>query len=123
LPTRRYRRQLERRARGSGHQPSRIEGYISVHLSLETKDYRTGNGLAFRDRERISLHVHPDFPFKKPDINFTHTRFIGTPHVQWGNSICLYQSSETEYDPSDGMFGFFDRVDSGCRGRKGRAGP
>lgn len=94
---------------------SKSEGYIWVHLSLETKDYRTRNGLAFRDRERISLHVHPDFPFKKPDIYFTHTRFIGTPHVQWGSSICLYQSGETEYEPSDGMFGFFDRVEQWMR--------
>ncbi|MBI5861036.1 MAG: ThiF family adenylyltransferase [Rhodocyclales bacterium] len=94
---------------------SKSKGFIWIRLSLETKNYRTGNGLAFRDRERISLHLHPDFPFKKPDIYFTHTRFIGTPHVQWGNSICLYQSSEMEYDPSDGMFGFFDRVEQWVR--------
>lgn len=94
---------------------SKSEGYIWVRLSLETKDYRTGRGLAFRDRERINLHLHPDFPFKKPDIYFKHKRFIGTPHVQWGNSICLYQSGETEYDPSDGMFGFFDRVEQWMR--------
>jgi hypothetical protein len=94
---------------------SNSKGYAWVHLSLQTKDYRTGNGLAFRDRERLSLYLHPDFPFKKPDIYFRHKRFIGTPHVQWGNSICLYQSSETEYDPSDGMFGFFDRVEHWMR--------
>jgi len=90
---------------------SESEGYIWTRLSLETKGYRPENGLAFRDRERISLHIHADFPFEKPDIYFTHRRFIGTPHVQWGNSICLYQSGETEYNPSDGMFGFFDRVE------------
>ena len=95
--------------------PSKLEGYIWVRLSLETKGYRTGNGVAFRDRERISLHLSPDFPFKKPDIYFTHQRFIGTPHVQWGNYICLYQSVETEYDPADGMFGFFDRVEQWMR--------
>lgn len=94
---------------------SKSKDYIWAHLSLETKVYRTGNGIAFRDRERISLHIHPDFPFKKPDIHFRHTRFIGTPHVQWGNSICLYQSGETEYDPSDGMFGFFGRVEQWMR--------
>ena len=94
---------------------SKSKGYIWVRLSLETKNYRTGNGLAFRDRERISLHLHPDFPFKKPDIYFTHKRFIGTPHVQWGTSICLYQSGETEYEPSDGLFGFFDRVEEWMR--------
>lgn len=94
---------------------SKWEGYIWTHLSLETKDYRTGKGLAFRDRERISLHLHPDFPFKKPNVYFAHKRFIGTPHVQWGNSICLYQSGDTEYDPSDGMFGLFDRVEQWMR--------
>jgi proteasome lid subunit RPN8/RPN11 len=94
---------------------SKSKGYIWVRLSLETKDYRTAHGLAYRDRERINLHLHPDFPFKKPDVYFTHTRFIGTPHVQWGNSVCLYQSGETEYNPSDGMFGFFDRVEQWMR--------
>lgn len=103
---------------------SKSEGYIWVHLSLETKRYRTGSGLAFRDRERIRLHLHPDFPLKKPDIYFTHTRFIGTPHVQWGKFICLYQSGETEYDPSDGMFGFFDRVEQWmCAAGKGALDP
>lgn len=94
---------------------SKSGGYICVRLSLETKGYRTGNGLAFRDRERISLHLHPDFPFKKPSVYFAHKRFIGTPHVQWGNSICLYQSGETEYDPSDGMFGLFERIEQWMR--------
>ncbi len=94
---------------------SKSEGFIWIHLSLETKGYRTGEGLAFRDRERISLHLHPDFPFKKPDIYFRHKRFIGAPHVQWGRYICLYQSSETEYHPSDGMFGFFGRVEQWMR--------
>lgn len=94
---------------------SKLEGYIWIRLSLETKGYRTGKGLAFRDRERISLYVHSDFPFKKPNVYFAHKRFIGAPHVQWGSSICLYQSGETEYNPSDGMFGFFDRIEQWMR--------
>jgi len=94
---------------------SKSKGFIWVHLSLETKAYRTKNGLAFRDREGISLHIHQDFPFKKPEIYFKHKRFIGTPHIQWGSYICLYQSEETEYDPSDGIFGFFNRVEEWMR--------
>lgn len=94
---------------------SKSKDFILVLLSLEAKDYRTGNGLAFRDRERLKLYVHRDFPFRRPEMYFAHMRFIGTPHVQWGNSICLYQSVETEYDPSDGMFGFFDRVEQWMR--------
>lgn len=94
---------------------SKSKGLLLLRLSLEAKEYRTGNGLAFRDRERMNLYIHPNFPFKKPDIHFSHTRFIGTPHVQWGSSICLYQADEAEYDPSDGMFGFFDRVEQWMR--------
>tara|TARA_R110000851_G_C13094442_1_gene567238 strand:+ start:1390 stop:3678 length:2289 start_codon:yes stop_codon:yes gene_type:complete len=94
---------------------SKLEGHIWIHLSLETKNYRTGSGLPFRDRERISLHLHPNFPFCKPDIYFGHARFTGTPHVQWGRSICLYQSAETEYDPTDGMYGFIERVEQWMR--------
>lgn len=92
-----------------------VEGYVLISLSLETKSYRSLQGLAFRDREQINLHIHEDFPFKKPDIYFAHKRFIGAPHVQWGSYICLYQSVETEYDPSDGMFGFFTRVEHWMR--------
>lgn len=87
---------------------------ILIRLSLETKGYRTIHGLAFRDRERFDLFIHRDFPFKKPIIYFAHKRFIGTPHVQWGSAICLYQSSETEYNPSDGMFGFLTELSNGC---------
>lgn len=56
--------------------------------------------------------LHPDFPFTVPWLYFGHKRFIGTPHVQWGSYICLYQSTETEWSPADGLFGFFDRVDA-----------
>lgn len=89
---------------------STVPEYVYVLLSIETREYRTGKGIPFRDRERIGLLLHLDFPFIKPEIHFKHKRYIGTPHVQWGNSICLYQSAETEYAPSDGMFGFFQRV-------------
>lgn len=90
---------------------SQAKGYILVYLSLETSGYRSAGGLAFRDREPIKVVIPPSFPFSVPALHFRHKRFIGTPHVQWGTYICLYQSSETEYQPADGMFGFFDRID------------
>lgn len=86
--------------------------YIRVRLSLATAGYRKEGGFAFRDRERLTLILYPDFPFERPDLYFTHTRFIGQPHVQWGFSICLYQAPEAEYRPADGLFGFFERVDT-----------
>jgi proteasome lid subunit RPN8/RPN11 len=85
--------------------------YIRVHLSLATGHYRTDEGFAFRDRERMRVSIYRDFPFEKPELYFSHARFVGKPHVQWGTYVCLYQSSETEYQPADGMFGFFERID------------
>lgn len=85
--------------------------YIRVHLSLATRHYCTDGGFAFRDRERMRINVYRDFPFDKPELYFSHFRFVGKPHVQWGVYVCLYQSSETEYQPADGMFGFVERVD------------
>lgn len=85
---------------------------VIVRLSLATRQYRKAGGLAFRDRERVQLTLHPDFPFTVPWLHFGHKRFIGTPHVQWGSYICLYQSTETEWAAADGLFGFFDRVDA-----------
>lgn len=85
--------------------------WVKVKLSLAMASYRSDGGLEFRDRERLHLLIYPDFPFLKPEIYFSHRRFIGKPHVQWGAYICLYQSIEAEYQPSDGLFGFFERVD------------
>lgn len=84
--------------------------FVSVRMSLLAAVYRKEGGFRFRDRERLVLLIFPDFPFTKPDLHFDHKRFIGQPHVQWGSYICLYQSAETEYQPSDGMFGFFERI-------------
>ncbi|MDP9421365.1 MAG: Mov34/MPN/PAD-1 family protein [Pseudomonadota bacterium] len=97
--------------------PEEVEGqtYIRVQLSLATRAYRTTEGLAFRDRERLRLIIHDDFPFRPPWLFFAHKRFIGAPHVQWGSYICLYQSVEAEWQPSDGMFGLFDRIDQWFR--------
>ncbi|HEX2653152.1 MAG TPA: ThiF family adenylyltransferase [Xanthobacteraceae bacterium] len=85
---------------------------VVVRLSLATRHYRKIGGFAFRDRERVTITLHPDFPFTVPWLHFGHKRFIGAPHVQWGSYICLYQSAETEWAPADGLFGFFDRVDA-----------
>lgn len=85
---------------------------VIVKLSLATRQYLKNGGLALRDRERLTMILHPDFPFTVPWLYFGHKRFIGTPHVQWGSYICLYQSTETEWSPADGLFGFFDRVDA-----------
>lgn len=86
-------------------------GALCAQLSLDTKHYRKGSGFAFRNREKLRLWIYPNFPFTVPNLYFSHTRFIGQPHVQWGSYVCLYQSSETEWQARDGLYGFFQRVD------------
>lgn len=95
-----------------GEPEEKESGYVRLRLSLATRRYRKLGGLAFRDRERLVLLIPPTFPFSVPSLFFDHTRFKGAAHVQWGQSICLYQSSEVEWQPADGMFGFLDRVDT-----------
>src|SRR3546814_10641150 len=85
--------------------------FIRIRRALSTRHYKTPEGMPFLDRERLILLVYPDFPFRVPFLYFQHKRFLGAPHVQWGSYICLYQSTETEWTPADGLFGFFDRVD------------
>ena len=48
---------------------------------------------------------------QKPELCVQHTRFAGSPHVQWSRHLCLYQAPQTEWNPEDGIFGFIDRLD------------
>jgi len=69
----------------------------------------TADGLDLREREEFILLVPHDFPFRKPIVVVDHLRFAGFPHVIWGNILCIYQS-DLEWNPSDGLYGFFDRL-------------
>lgn len=84
---------------------------VDVSLSCDHHEFVTG-GLALEPFEQFTLLIPPDFPFSRPDVKVLHSRFAGNPHVQWEHQLCLYQSTATEWDPSDGMFGFLERLDS-----------
>jgi len=68
-------------------------------------------GMPLRPRERFHILVPSDFPFEVPVLFVAHNRFLGYPHVYWGHYLCLFQAPETEWNSSDGMFGFMERVD------------
>lgn len=68
------------------------------------------NGLPIRPRERLRAFIPQNFPLTPPSLYSDHKRFKGYPHVQWGDSICLFQSRNIEWSPSDGMYGFIQRV-------------
>jgi integrative and conjugative element protein (TIGR02256 family) len=81
---------------------------VSIHCGQLQK---AAGGLPLRERERFTILVPPAFPFQKPEIWVQHTRFAGSPHVQWSRHLCLYQAPQTEWNPEDGIFGFIDRLD------------
>lgn len=90
--------------------PAQADGPLLVLLSLHIGDLpRAHGGLPLRDRESFRLGIDADFPFVRPETFMTHARFAGWPHVQWKRYLCLYQSA-TEWNPSDGMFGYLDRL-------------
>jgi Prokaryotic E2 family A len=71
---------------------------------------RASGGLGLRARERVTVQIPADFPFRLPAVAVPHRRFVGAPHVQWGRQLCLYQAPTTEWAPADGMFGFLERL-------------
>ena len=83
-----------------------------AEISVDCSDMpQAEGGINLRDRERFQIYIPPDFPFETPNIETPHQRFAGYPHVQWRVHLCLYQSPNTEWDASDGMFGFISRLE------------
>ncbi|ABK43184.1 UBA/THIF-type NAD/FAD binding protein [Magnetococcus marinus MC-1] len=85
---------------------------LLLRVSIDTSDYTfQKGGLKFRKREGFHIRVSSRFPIEPPIAKFTHQRFMGQAHVQWGNQICLYLATDVEWSASDGMFGFIKRLD------------
>lgn len=89
------------------HQPPNLVVDISLDCSnLEAVE----GGFPIMVRERFLLEVPPQFPFKIPSVCTPHTRWAGKEHVQWRRHLCLYLSPAIEWNPSDGMAGFIERL-------------
>ena len=85
--------------------------WLKIHITLDcTRHEKVDGGLPLHDREGITLWVPPEFPFDPPEVSTAHTRFQGIAHVLWGRWLCLYVSSETQWNPSQGMFGFIAQL-------------
>ena len=84
---------------------------LSIDITLDCTRYEhMEGGLPLHAREGITLSIPEDFPFSPPSVDTVHTRFHGFGHVQWGHHLCLYQSIETQWIPSQGMFGFMAQL-------------
>lgn len=92
-------------------EPAEESEYLKVSVSVDCSGYHSvSGGIPFKPRERLLVWIPPQFPLEIPKLRFTHSDYGEFPHVQWGCSICLYQSQETEWQPDDGMFGFVLRM-------------
>ena len=87
-------------------------GILRLHVSIDCSGIPISlGGMPLRARERFNIVVPKGFPFEVPVLLVSHERFLGFPHVYWGHYLCLYQAPESEWNSSDGMFGFMERVD------------
>ena len=83
---------------------------LLVDISLATGPIARGEGLKLHARESFRLVIDRGFPYHAPSVWARHRRWAGTPHVHWGSLLCLYAAPAVEWNPSDGMFGFLDRL-------------
>ena len=90
--------------------------WLHAHITLDCSRYeRVEGGLPLHAREGITVGIPTDFPFDPPKAFTAHSRFLGFPHVHWGRWLCLYVSPDTQWRPSQGMFGFLAQLDEWLR--------
>ncbi len=91
---------------------SNLKGIVAICVSIDCSTIpQTFGGMPLRQREKLEIRVPRDFPFANPSLYCTHRRWENYPHVYWATYLCLYQAPDTEWNPSDGMFGFVTRID------------
>ena len=92
-------------------EPKEEGGFLNVEIALSFNGVsRSSSGIPLRQRERFGVLIPSEFPFRHPYVFVPHQRWAPWPHVQWTRVLCLYQAPETEWNPSDGMFGFIGRL-------------
>lgn len=83
---------------------------LDVAVSIDCSAIpRADAGIKLRSRERVVISIGEGFPYDMPSVKASHDRWAGTPHVQWGRSMCLYQAV-SDWDVQAGMYGLMDRL-------------
>jgi predicted acylesterase/phospholipase RssA len=97
-------------------EPASADGYLVVCVSIDCAGIESQiGGVAIRERELFELLIPPGFPFDDPTVRTPHTRWAGTPHVQWQRQLCLYLAPTIEWIPARGMHGFLERLFEWCK--------
>ncbi|CAN5521724.1 hypothetical protein BH09ACT4_BH09ACT4_12530 [soil metagenome] len=83
----------------------------AITISMDTAGIRhESGGIRVRARERFQLDVGTDYPFKPPGVCVAHSRWAGTPHVQWKRHLCIYAAPSIEWNPGEGFRGLLLRL-------------
>jgi integrative and conjugative element protein (TIGR02256 family) len=86
------------------------QGWLPIEISLDCSDVAFGpGGVRLAEREHATVQVPATFPFSRPGVTVTHSRFTGLPYVLRGHQICLYHS-DSDWNPARGMFGVIGRL-------------
>ena len=80
-----------------------------VLVSIDTGFRSSEGGTPLRSREIIFIFIPEEFPWEIPMVCVAHDRWAGHRHVNWG-VLCLYLAPDIEWNPSDGMHGFMERL-------------
>jgi len=92
-------------------EPDEERPRLCVEVSLDCAGIeQRPPGIRVHERERLRIYISSGFPWSPPSVYVNHRDWAGTPHVQWGNFLCLYASSTSEWRSEDGMFGLLDRL-------------
>ncbi|NQY87421.1 MAG: ThiF family adenylyltransferase [Colwellia sp.] len=85
--------------------------YLFILVEINCSNIKSStDGLQLKSREKFVLRVRDNFPFSYPTVYVSHNRFNGFSHVQWVRHLCLYLSPLTEWNISDGMYGYIERL-------------
>ena len=92
-------------------EPGEEGAALRLAVSVDCSRYpHVDGGVPLRARERLRISIPSRFPLSRPEVRFAHKRYADFAHVQWGDTICLYQAPDVEWVPAQGMFGFMERV-------------
>jgi len=112
-------RQIEAASQGSLEilgivEPAAAGKWLGIKISVSCEGFeRREHGFKLRDRERFLLYVPPNYPYAPPSTFAPGHRFAFHEHVTWigrGVNICVYYSSDQQWQPELRMAGFVDRL-------------
>ena len=81
---------------------------VNVRASMDGVR-RYGGGMPLGAVEDLEIWIPRNFPLESPWLFASHFGFADYAHVT-GKNLCLYLDLDAQWSPSDGMFGFVDRM-------------